>query len=47
LKLFLSAGLSVEFSLLFHLVPAARLRKLERVYVIGGGDLVYSDTAGG
>jgi hypothetical protein len=26
---------------------AARLRKLDRVYVIGGGDLVHSDTAGG
>ncbi|MCS3707172.1 UDP-2,3-diacylglucosamine pyrophosphatase LpxH [Salinibacter ruber] len=26
---------------------AARLRKLDRIYVIGGGDLVHSDTSGG
>ncbi|WP_251961565.1 hypothetical protein [Salinibacter ruber] len=29
------------------LEDAARLRKLERIYVVGGGDLVHSDTAGG
>ncbi len=29
------------------LEDAARLRKLDRIYVIGGGDLVHSDTAGG
>jgi len=29
------------------LEDAARLRQLERIYVVGGGDLVHSDTAGG
>lgn len=29
------------------LEDAARLRKLERLYIVGGGDLVHSDTAGG
>ncbi|MCS4139585.1 UDP-2,3-diacylglucosamine pyrophosphatase LpxH [Salinibacter ruber] len=29
------------------LEDAARLRKLDRIYVIGGADLVHSDTAGG
>ncbi|WP_263788955.1 hypothetical protein [Salinibacter grassmerensis] len=29
------------------LEDAARLRKLEQIYVVGGGDLVHSDTKGG